>query len=47
MKYKDSNSTTFIDYSITERTKNGYHQWYETMINCFHIKKIKNISKGL
>ena len=43
---KNSNSITFIGDSITEGTKNGYHPWYEPMINCFHNKKIKNISKG-
>ena len=42
----NSNSITFIGDSITEGTKNGFHPWYEPMINCFTNKKIKNISKG-
>jgi fucose 4-O-acetylase-like acetyltransferase/poly-gamma-glutamate capsule biosynthesis protein CapA/YwtB (metallophosphatase superfamily)/lysophospholipase L1-like esterase len=42
----NSNSITFIGDSITEGTKNGYHPWFEPMINCFKNKKIKNISKG-
>ena len=41
-----SKSITFIGDSITEGTKNGFHPWYEPMINCFKNKKIKNISKG-
>ena len=43
---KNSSSITFIGDSITEGTRNGYHPWYEPMINCFKNKKIKNISKG-
>ena len=42
----NSNSIAFIGDSITEGTLNGYHPWYEPMINCFKNKKIKNISKG-
>ena len=42
----NSNSITFIGDSITKGTKNGYHPWYEPMINCFKNKKIINISKG-
>ena len=41
-----SNSITFIGDSITEGKKNGYHPWYEPMLNCFKNKKIINISKG-
>ena len=43
---QNSNSITFIGDSLTEGTKNGYHPWYEPMINCFRNKKIINISKG-
>ena len=41
-----SNVIAFIGDSITEGTKNGYHPWFEPMINCFNNKKIINISKG-
>ena len=37
----NSNSITFIGDRITEGTKNGYHPWFEPMINCFKNKKIK------
>ena len=43
---ENSNSITFIGDSITKGTKNGYHPWYEPMINCFNNKKIINISRG-
>ena len=43
---ENSNSITFIGDSITERTRNEYHPWYEPMIKCFTNKKIINISKG-
>lgn len=42
----NSNSITFIGDSITEGTKNGFHPWYEPMMNYFKDKKIINISKG-
>jgi len=43
---KSSTKITFIGDSITEGTKNGYHPWYEPMINCFKNKQIINFSKG-
>ena len=43
---KNSNSISFIGDSITKGTKNGYHPWFEPMINCFDNKKIINISRG-
>ena len=43
---ENSKSITFIGDSITKGTKNGFHPWYEPMINCFDNKKIKNISRG-
>ena len=36
----------FIGDSITEGKKNGYHPWFETIINYFNNKKIIKISKG-
>ena len=46
-KYIDtSDSITFIGDSITEGTKNGFHPWYEPIVNCLKNKKIINISKG-
>ena len=38
-----SKSITFIGDSITEGTKNGYHPWYEPMIDCFKKKNHKYI----
>lgn len=43
---ENSNSITFIGDSITEGTKNGFHPWYEPIVNCLKNKKIINISKG-
>ena len=46
-KYIDtSDSITFIGDSITEGTKNGFHPWYDPIVNCLKNKKIINISKG-
>ena len=41
----NSYSITFIGDSITERTKNNFHPWYEPLIYYFKNKKIINISK--
>ena len=42
----NSSSITFIGDSLTEGTVNGYHPWFEPLLNCFKKKKINNISKG-
>ncbi len=45
-KIQEHKKICFIGDSITEGTVNGYHPWYEALMNYFNDKEVVNISKG-